>query len=118
MIFSNPDEIGQAQAPGGRYNVQSVKLEVYQGNNMIGSGTAEYLEGNGASGTFPMVAPSLGLLAGDVYVIFQGTGGGSIPLTLKIIPAADLTWIGIILFAIGIILIMLVKSKAKGGNGA
>ncbi len=97
-----------------RYNLQSVKLEVYQGNNKIGSGTAEYLQGKGGSGTYPMVSPSLGLFAGDVYVIFQGTGGGAIPLTLKIIPAVDLAWIGIILFAVGIILIMLVKTKARG----
>ncbi|MFH0903821.1 MAG: cytochrome c biogenesis protein CcsA, partial [Methanobacteriota archaeon] len=96
-----------------KYNVQSVKLEVYHNNNKIASGTAEYLEGKGGSGTFPMVSPSLGLFAGDVYVIFQGTGGGAIPLTLKIIPAIDLAWIGIILFAAGIILIMLVKSKHR-----
>lgn len=96
-----------------KYNVQSVKLEVYQGNNKIGSGTAEYLQGKGGSGTLPMVSPSLGLFAGDVYVIFQGTGGGYIPLSLKIIPAVNIAWIGIILFAVGIILIMIVKSKAK-----
>lgn len=96
-----------------KYNVQSVKLEVYQGNNKIGSGTAEYLQGKGGSGTFPMVSPSLGLFAGDVYVIFQGTGEGYIPLTLKIIPAVNLTWIGIIFFAVGIILIMVVKSKTN-----
>ena len=97
-----------------KYNVQSVKLEVYHNNNKIASGTAEYLEGKGGSGTYPMVSSSLGLFAGDVYVIFQGTGGGAIPLTLKIIPAIDLAWIGIILFAAGIILIMLVKSKHRG----
>jgi len=117
VIFSRPDDVGEAaaEAGSGNYNVQSVKLEVYQGNSKIGSGTAEYLQGKGGSGTYPMVSPSLGLLAGDVYVIFQGTGSGAIPLTLKIIPAINLAWIGIILFAIGIILIMLVKSKAKGG---
>ncbi|MDP2845750.1 MAG: hypothetical protein Q8N79_06730, partial [Candidatus Methanoperedens sp.] len=102
-----------AGAYSGNYNVQSVKLEVYQGNNKIASGTAEYLQGKGGSGTLPMVSPSLSLFAGDVYVIFQGTGGGAIPLTLKIIPAIDLAWIGIILFAVGIILIMLVKTKSR-----
>ncbi len=117
VVFSRPDEISEetTETASGNYNVQSVKLEVYQGNNKIGSGTAEYLSGKSGSGTFPMVSPSLGLFAGDVYVIFQGTGSGAIPLTLKIIPAVDLAWIGIILFAIGIILIMLVKQKAKGG---
>jgi cytochrome c biogenesis factor len=117
VIFSRPDEVSEAaaQVDSGNYNVQSVKLEVYQGNNKIGSGTAEYLSGKSGSGTFPMVSPSLGLFAGDVYVIFQGTGSGAIPLTLKIIPAVDLAWIGIILFAIGIILIMLVRPKTKGG---
>ncbi len=118
VIFSRPNDVSEAAAESGKYNVQSVKLEVYQGNNKIGSGTAEYLEGRSGSGTFPMVSPSLGLLAGDVYVIFQGTGGGSIPLTLKIIPAVDLAWIGIIFFAIGIILIMLVKARPRGGGGA
>ncbi|GFO97111.1 cytochrome c-type biogenesis protein [groundwater metagenome] len=113
VIFSRPDEVGEVSASG-RYNVQSVRLEVYKGNNKIATGTAEYLEGKGGSGTFPMVYPSLGLLAGDVYVIFQGTGGGAIPLTLKIVPAINLAWIGIMLFAIGIILIMLVKSKSRG----
>jgi cytochrome c-type biogenesis protein CcmF len=116
VIFYSPDQASEAAATdSGKYNVQSVKLEVYQGNNKIGSGTAEYLSGKSGSGTFPMVSPSVGLLAGDVYVIFQGTGSGAIPLTLKIIPAVDLAWIGIILFAIGIIMIMLVKPKAKGG---
>jgi cytochrome c-type biogenesis protein CcmF len=114
VIFSRPDAVGEAAVESDRYNVQSVKLEVYQGNDKIGSGTAEYLQGKGGSGTFPMVSPSLGLFVGDVYVIFQGTGSGVIPLTLKIIPAVDLAWIGIILFGIGIILIMLVKAKAKG----
>ncbi len=114
VIFSRPDEVSESAGTDSGYNVQSVKLEVYQGNNKIGSGTAEYLQGKGGSGTFPMVNPSLGLLAGDVYVIFQGTGSGVIPLTLKIIPAVDLAWVGIILFGIGIILIMLVKAKAKG----
>jgi len=114
LVIFSPDVIGEAVVSG-NYNVQSVKLEVYHGNNKIGSGTAEYLQGKGGgSGTFPMISPSLGLLAGDVYVIFQGTGGGAIPLTLKIIPTIDLAWIGIILFAIGMILIMLVKSKPKG----
>jgi len=114
IIFSSPNEINEvAGTDSEKYNVQSVKLEVYQGNNKIGSGTAEYLQGKGGSGTYPMVSPSLGLFAGDVYVIFQGTGGGAIPLTLKIIPAVDLAWIGIVLFAVGIILIMLVKTKAR-----
>ncbi len=117
VIFSRPDEIGETQESGDKYNVQSIKLEVYQGNNKIGTGTAEYLEGRGGSGTFPMVSPSLGLFAGDVYVIFQGIDKGYIPLTLKIIPAIDLTWIGIILFAFGMIMIMLMKSVAKGGKG-
>ncbi len=98
----------------GKYMVQSVQLEVYQGNKKIGSGTAEYLEGKGGSGTFPMVESSL--TGTDVYVIFQGIGGGYIPLTLQIKPAIDFAWAGIILFAIGIILIMAVKTKSKGDS--
>jgi len=87
VIFSSPTEVSEeaAEEDKGDYNVESVKLEVYQGNNKIGSGTAEYLSGKSGSGTFPMVSPSLGLFAGDVYVIFQGTGSGAIPLTLQII---------------------------------
>lgn len=98
----------------GTYRVQSVQLEVYQNGKKIGSGVAEYLEGKGGSGTFPMIDPSLALLGGDVYVIFQGISGGTLPLTLKIIPTINLAWIGIILFAVGIIMIMAVKSKPKG----
>ena len=92
-----------------RYNVQSVKLEVYQNQRMIGSGVAEYLSGNGGSGTFPMVDRSI--TGTDVYVIFQGENSGFIPLTLKIIPAVNFAWVGILLFAFGIILIMGTKSK-------
>ncbi|MCX9025494.1 MAG: hypothetical protein OIN85_05290, partial [Candidatus Methanoperedens sp.] len=92
-----------------RYNVQNVKLEVYQNERLIGSGVAEYLSGNGGSGTFPMVDRSI--TGTDVYVIFQGQSGGYIPLTLKIIPAVNFAWAGILLFAFGIILIMGTKSK-------
>jgi len=97
----------------GKYKVQSVQLEVYQGNKMIGSGTAEYLEGKGGSGTFPMVDSSI--TGTDVYVIFQGIGSGFVPLTFKVIPAVNFAWVGIVLFAIGIILIMAVKPRPKGG---
>ncbi len=93
----------------GKYKVQSVKLEVYEGNRKIGSGVAEYLEGKGGSGTFPMVSSSI--TGTDVYVIFQGMSDGIVPITLQIKPAIDFVWIGIILFAIGIILIMAVKPK-------
>ncbi len=107
---------------GGKYRVQSVKLEVYNGDRKIGSGVAEYLEGKGGSGTFPMVDSSI--TGTDVYVIFQGLGGtivsqgvisktndAYVPITLKIIPGINFAWIGIVLFAVGIILIMAVKSR-------
>lgn len=114
---------GMGESPAqGNYNVQSVKLEVYQNGREIGSGTAEYLEGKDGSGTFPMVDSSI--TGTEVYVIFQGLGGSIIsqgaiaktndiyvPLTLQIKPAIDFVWIGIALFAVGIILIMAVKSK-------
>ncbi len=93
-----------------KYNVQNVKLEVYQNNRKIGSGVAEYLQGKGGSGTFPLVDSSI--TGTDVYVIFQGESGGIIPLTLKIIPAVNFAWAGILLFAFGIILIMAVKSRS------
>ncbi len=94
----------------GNYNVQNVKLEIYQNERLIGRGVAEYLAGKGGSGTFPLVDRSI--TGTDVYVIFQGESGGFIPLTLKIIPAVNFVWIGILLFAIGIILIMAMKSKS------
>jgi cytochrome c-type biogenesis protein CcmF len=104
------DEFGAS----GEYRVQSVELEVYRNDRKIGSGTAEYLEGKqGGSGTFPMVDSSI--TGTDVYVIFQGMSGGIVPLTLQIKPAIDFVWIGIVLFAVGIILIMAVKSKPRGG---
>ncbi len=115
IIFSSPDGISKTSASAfnsEKYIVQSVKLEVYQNSQKIGSGTAEYLEGKGGSGTFPMV--STGITGTDVYVIFQGIGGGFVPLTLKIIPAINFTWIGILLFAVGMILIMVMKTRSKG----
>jgi cytochrome c-type biogenesis protein CcmF len=111
IIFSNPDEISDGAASGS-YNVQSVQLEVYQDGKKIGSGAAEYLESKGGSGTFPLVDSSI--TGTDVYVIFQGLGGGIVPLTLKIIPAVNFAWIGIVFFAIGIILIMAVRTKSRG----
>ncbi|NJD77955.1 MAG: hypothetical protein FIB08_12825 [Candidatus Methanoperedens sp.] len=115
IVFSQPDGISETSTVSGsdKYRVQSAKLEVYQNNQKIASGTAEYLEGkDGGSGTFPMV--SSGITGTDVYVIFQGVGGGFVPLTLKIIPAINFTWLGILLFAIGIILIMAMKTKSRG----
>jgi len=111
VIFTSPEAITGAAAPvSGKYNVQSVQLEVYKDNDRIGSGTAEYLDSQSGSGTFPLVDSSI--TGTDVYVIFQGLSGGSVPLTLKIIPAVNFAWVGIVLFAIGIILIMAVRSKA------
>ncbi len=109
IIFASPNDLSES-ANSGQYKVQSVKLEVYQKDSMIGSGVAEYLEGKG-SGTFPMVSSSI--TGTDVYVIFQGFGGGYVPLTLKIIPAINFAWLGIVLFAVGIILIMAMKTRRR-----
>jgi cytochrome c-type biogenesis protein CcmF len=109
IIFTSLDAISEA-ATSGNYNVQSVQLEIYQDNHRIGSGTAEYLDSQTGSGTFPLVDSSI--TGTDVYVIFQGLSGGSVPLTLKIIPGVNFAWFGIVLFAIGIILIMAVRSKS------
>jgi cytochrome c-type biogenesis protein CcmF len=108
IIFTSPDAITEAAASG-NYNVQSVQLEIYKDNDRIGSGTAEYLDSKTGSGTFPLVDSSI--TGTDVYVIFQGLSGGSVPLTLKIIPGVNFAWFGILLFAIGIILIMAVRSR-------
>jgi cytochrome c-type biogenesis protein CcmF len=109
VIFTSPDAITEAAASS-NYNVQSVQLEIYKDNGRIGSGTAEYLDSKTGSGTFPLVDSSI--TGTDVYVIFQGLSGGSVPLTLKIIPGVNFAWFGIVLFAIGIILIMAVRSKS------
>ncbi|PWB56994.1 MAG: hypothetical protein C3F06_00445 [Candidatus Methanoperedenaceae archaeon] len=111
ILFSTPEQITQGTASAGKYQVQSVQLEIYQDNKKIGSGIAEYLNSESGSGTFPLVDSSI--TGTDVYVIFQGLGGGTVPLSLKIIPAVNFAWIGIVLFAIGIILIMAVKSRPK-----
>lgn len=111
MVFVSPSDISETADVSGRYNVQTVRLEVYENNRMIGSGKAEYLEGSSSgSGTFPMVDNTI--TGSQVYVIFQGMGGGVIPLTLQIKPAIDFTWAGIILFAIGMIFIMRARSKS------
>ncbi|MCX9085555.1 MAG: cytochrome c biogenesis protein CcsA [Candidatus Methanoperedens sp.] len=112
IIFTSPEAITEA-ATSGKYNVQSVQLEVYKDNSMIGSGTAEYLDSQSGSGTFPLIDSSI--TGTDVYVIFQGLSGESVPLTLKIIPAVNFAWLGIVFFAIGIILIMAVRSRPKEG---
>jgi len=109
IIFTSPDAITGAAPVTGKYKVQSVQLEVYKDNERIGSGTAEYLDSQSGSGTFPLVDSSI--TGTDVYVIFQGLSGGSVPLTLKIIPGVNFAWFGIVLFAIGIILIMGVRSR-------
>jgi len=57
----------------------------------------------------PMVDPDY--KGTDVYVIFQGMSGSVVPLTLKIIPGINFTWIGVIFFSVGIILIMAVKTR-------
>lgn len=113
-ILSATDVTEGESTSSDKYRVQSVQLEVYQNNKKIGSGTAEYLEGKGGSGTFPMVESSI--TGTDVYVIFQGMSSGFIPLTMQIKPAINFAWVGIILFAVGIILIMAVKTKSKGDS--
>jgi cytochrome c-type biogenesis protein CcmF len=110
IVFSSPEQITVGTATG-NYQVQSVQLEVYQENKKIGSGVAEYLQSQSGSGTFPLVDSSI--TGTDIYVIFQGLGGGVVPLSLKIIPAVNFTWIGVVLFSIGIILIMAMRTKSQ-----
>ncbi|MCX9085462.1 MAG: cytochrome c biogenesis protein CcsA [Candidatus Methanoperedens sp.] len=110
IIFTGPEGINGAAPVSGKYKVQSIQLEVYKDNSRIGSGTAEYLDSQTGSGTFPLVDSSI--TGTDVYVIFQGLSGGSAPLTLKIIPAVNFAWIGVVFFALGIILIMAMRSKS------
>lgn len=111
IIDFSTRSLAESASASGDYSVQSVQLEIYKNDDMIGSGTAEYLDSKTGSGTFPLVDSSI--TGTDVYVIFQGLSGESVPLTLKIIPAVNFAWVGIVLFAIGIILIMAVRSKTK-----
>ncbi|MDI6655217.1 MAG: hypothetical protein QME59_04950, partial [Candidatus Hydrothermarchaeota archaeon] len=45
----------------------------------------------------------------DVYVIFTGTSGSEIPLTIKIIPLVNYLWLGIILFVAGMLALVKVE---------
>ncbi|HID26389.1 MAG TPA: hypothetical protein EYP22_00855 [Methanosarcinales archaeon] len=90
---------------------QKVDLEIYKDKKKIGSGSAEYIQyAKGGDVTNVMIDSSL---TKDIYVIFQGTGSGVVPLTIKIMPFINELWIGIILFSLGIILIMIAEVKKR-----
>lgn len=114
ILFSSASSIQDlTQTTGGAGDYQRVYLEIYKNNKLIGRGFSEYVTGKaGDSATHPLVDRNLlNPLFGDVYVIFQGLGGGGVPLTLKIIPAINLLWIGVLLFSAGIILILITNMR-------
>jgi cytochrome c-type biogenesis protein CcmF len=116
ILFSSADSIEDLTQTGGAGSYQRVYLEVYKDGKRVGRGFAEYVTGKaGDSATHPLVDRNLlQPFWGDVYVIFQGFGGGSVPLTLKIIPAMNLLWLGVLLFSAGIILIMATNTRGDG----
>ncbi|CAD7779710.1 MAG: hypothetical protein KBONHNOK_01351 [Candidatus Methanoperedenaceae archaeon GB50] len=106
-------ERGSIEEISDRGSHEKVHIEVYKDGSRIGSGSAEYVTGKGGSATYPLVDHNLAHpFTGDVYVIFQGLGDGRVPLTLKVIPAVNLIWIGVALFTIGILL-MMIRERLK-----
>lgn len=89
---------------------ESIELEVYRHGKMVGKGTAEFIEGKEGSVTHPIVDRSL---IGDVYIIFQGTSQGIVPLTLEFKPAINQVWIGVGMFTLGIVIIMGIGLRRK-----
>ncbi|MHC1571332.1 MAG: cytochrome c biogenesis protein CcsA [Methanosarcinales archaeon] len=106
-------ERGSIEEISDRGSHEKVHIEVYKDGSRIGSGSAKYVTGKGGSATYPLVDHKLAHpFTGDVYVIFQGLGDGRVPLTLKVIPAVNLIWIGVALFTIGILL-MMIRERLK-----
>ncbi len=76
-----------------------VKVAVYNGNAVIGEGDAKVIQYKNGDTRKVMIDRSW---ARDVYVIFTGFSGESVPLDVKIKPLINLMWLGIILFALSI----------------
>ncbi|MEE8168720.1 MAG: cytochrome c biogenesis protein CcsA [Candidatus Hydrothermarchaeales archaeon] len=89
---------------------QEVRLVVYKGTSKIGEGVARLIQYKNGDAKKVMIDRGL---YGDVYVIFTGFSGDSIPLDVKIKPLINLTWLGVILFAVSIIMIIIFDPRYK-----
>ncbi len=89
---------------------QQVQVAVYSGDSMIGEGTAKVIQYKNGDTKKVMIDRSV---TRDVYVIFTGLSGGSIPLDIKIKPLVNLMWLGVILWSICIISIILFDPKNR-----
>lgn len=87
-----------------------VRVAVYKGTSKIGEGTAKVIQYKNGDTKKVMIDRSL---FGDIYVIFTGFSGGSIPLDIKIKPLVNLMWLGVILFSICIIAIIVFDPKYR-----
>lgn len=83
--------------------VQEARIAVYQDSSRIGEGTAKVI--NYGTGDNKRVMIDRGIFR-DVYVIFTGIEGSSMPLTVKLIPFVNYLWTGIVLFALGVLAIL------------
>ncbi|RZN14105.1 MAG: hypothetical protein EF812_06265 [Methanosarcinales archaeon] len=105
LMFSSIDNIEELP---GTEDHQRVYLEVYSNDKRIGKGYAEYIMTREGGITHPLLNRKLlHPFGGDVYVIFQGAGGSVVPLILRIIPAVNVLWFGVVFLLVGIILMMM-----------
>ncbi|MFH1774185.1 MAG: cytochrome c biogenesis protein CcsA [Methanobacteriota archaeon] len=86
--------------------VQEISVEVYEGKDRVGRGIAKVVWY--PQGEVKRVMIDRGIDR-DVYVIFTGTSGSEIPLTIKIIPLVNYLWLGIILFVAGMLALVKVE---------
>jgi len=94
-----------------RYSTtELVKVAVYNGHNKIGEGTAKSITYKNGNVNKVMIDRSL---TKDVYVIYTGKNGQEIPLTIKIKPYVSWTWVGVVLFSVGILFILFFDPVVK-----
>ncbi|MFQ5816213.1 MAG: cytochrome c biogenesis protein CcsA, partial [Candidatus Hydrothermarchaeaceae archaeon] len=89
------DELGSYEGGVQRQvfsTTQQVQVAVYKGTSKIGEGTARVIQYKNGDAKKVMIDRSL---TGDVYVIFTGFSGGSIPLDIKIKPLVNMIWLGV-----------------------
>jgi cytochrome c-type biogenesis protein CcmF len=97
-------------------STQEVALAVYRGSEKVAQGTAASIEYSRSDvSNVKRVMIDRGLLK-DFYIIFNGSDGNALPVTLKVVPLVNFLWIGILLFAIGMSALILsdVRSPAHG----
>ena len=80
-------------------SVQQAKVAIYKGDSKLGEGYVKYEIYKNGDARRPLIDRSL---LRDVFVIFDGGAGGSIPLTVRLKPLINEIWLGVILFIVGI----------------